>query len=510
MPISICHFTDSAKDNTVVHLDAYGNKRGTYEIHVEGDKIASVGLKLEGRVAVINSGYFYEFFSQGLAYGSSSLAREKFGGKPLPVCVKYKSETCIVIERPPFKINPNIRYSRRAYRESAKYIREPDIWIPWTVVLLVCNRGFNTRNARIVSYLFFRDEPLSSFDDVVILPYTPNIFNDGRICMGDGENRFMDAINNGDFALSDISSVYSFIMNEYFMGGWNMDLGHVILNEAKEVFSKIVSPENRASTLELAKSHGNYYIIKCLKKISAGRDAHLDSKDKSVKFYLNYLSCLDLNQTLEHVKLLIERSHNLHNPYTNSRKAVQLGHVLTRHDSSFSQMHNKIYKLATHWNSDAASQGERDSAELARHCISSTSNRTPLHTWALCIEFELEDFLNYASEKILDKYDEWSNYYFIEFEKGKRQWGREKFYKDSIAASLVSQSLRPLLCELAFMYINKLKRYSNMDVLYDAVQHTMQDLAEFYRTEKGLETLRNLVVIKLSELDMLKKKEVLV
>lgn len=179
--------------------------------------------------------------------------------------------------------------------------------------------------------------------------------------------------------------------------------------------------------------------------------------------------------------------------------------MLARLDDSFESMHEKVYKNSQNWwdRYDKVNKGQQRDAELARHCIAHPQNKTKLHTWNLCIEFDLEDFLDYASTRALDKYDD--DYDL------RKSASRSDYARKEISATFARQEStgqRNNISNLAFLYINKLKKYSNIDVLYNAIDLALNDLDEFYRTEKGLQQTKNAVVIKLRDLDMSKKKEV--
>ena len=274
MTISIVHFSDNASDYNSVYIDAhtrhglslYNLKTVDEEIVDESSNAVvlreafdKLVLKMEGRVAVFPSNHLYKAFSGNHSFGTNDLISNNFEKTPLPICVRYKSDKCIVIERPPFKMFPNIRYGKRSWRREAKYQQEREIWIPWTVMILVTNTSFSNPSGRTVvsPYLFFRDGPLTSFDDSMVLPYTPNVFKDGRICMGDSETRLNDEINNKKFTHSDIAELYSFIANEYFMGGWNLDLGVSTLDLEHDQFS------DKSNLLKIidVKSYSNIFRI---------------------------------------------------------------------------------------------------------------------------------------------------------------------------------------------------------------------------------------------------------
>lgn len=507
MTISIQHFVDSGYDNTVVYMNGQSNRRGTNEVLVKDGQISSVSLKIEGVVSVINSSSFYKFFYHGALSDSMNALEEQFKASPLPICVRYKSDNCIVIERPPFRISPVIRYSRRSYRDSAKYVREPEIWIPWTVLVLVNERGFShyesSTRAPVIPYLFFRNGPLSSFDDALIPPYTPNIFNDCRVCMGDSENRLIEALERGDFNMSDINSLYTFIVNEYFMGGWNMDLGHLMYHQYSEVFSKIGSAQNRPALLKLARSHKNRYLTKYIKKYPDLINPFTRSNEGSIKFYLNYMSCLNLDETLAHVEALIKKSSNIHNFYTSSKKTIQLGHVLSRCDPD-SFIYRENYQLKN-VSDDPIYRDE--AGYLARYCVTNTDNKTSLNTWFLMIEVDLKDFLSYVSEKVLNRFEDYKDVYFREFNANKHPWTRDKFYKDSIATTLASDKMHYLVSDMLHLYFSRLKKNYDLNPLYNEMRLIMDNWGKFYRTEEGLTTSKNYAVIKLSELDIIKKKD---
>lgn len=502
MTISIVHFDDSADSHNSVCINALSRSNVLmYEKEIvknnDLETLVGVSLKLEGRVSVMPSTYFYKFFDT--SSNDLSLVSQYFDKTPFPICVRYKSEKCIVIERPPFKVSPNIRYGKRSWRNNAKYQKEADIWIPWTVMILTTNKSFNNSDDRaaVIPYLFFRDAPLTSFDDLLGLPYTPNVFRDGRICLGESENRLAEKINNKEFLISDIADLYYFIANEYFMGGWNLDLQIPALSfpqnylASKNVFSYIK---------ELAQKTGNKYILSCFKKHGMDFNPFEHYNEKySIRFYLNYLSCLSLDEILLHTKKMLEDfpEYNSYSRTRGNKKPFTLGDVLFNLDEFFNDFYKDKYKKDND-NYNCFDLENSLPNDLVRYCSSSSVNQTPLHTIKFIIKFNMKDFFAFASERVLNKHFIGPEYW--ELQKARRQ----EFYQKNIADSInkYPQTLNAVI----YNYFSKIHSGNNSAALAKAIDSVMKNLGAFYRTPEGLQQIKNVVTINLTELGIVLDK----
>jgi hypothetical protein len=135
---------------------------------------------------------------------------------PYPIAVRYLTSTHAVIERPPFQIK--VDYSPTKSSNRRKPIKPVTIWIPWTVLVADLRPDHFFSHSRI----FFNDKPLESFDEKMATPYTSNVFNDSKICMGS------ISMASRMIEKSDYNALYHAYINEYFSGGWNADLDNGI------------------------------------------------------------------------------------------------------------------------------------------------------------------------------------------------------------------------------------------------------------------------------------------
>jgi hypothetical protein len=138
----------------------------------------------------------------------------------LPIAVRAKIDNTYIIERPPFKTSVRLSQTR-ASRVSKEAVTLCEIWIPWTVYI------FNPKNPQGYPSLemYFNDQPLSSMDDIVSQPLTPNVHTGGQICFGQTIALYTEAVQNGELNSDNVSEVFHFLINDYFNGGWNLDLG---------------------------------------------------------------------------------------------------------------------------------------------------------------------------------------------------------------------------------------------------------------------------------------------
>ncbi len=138
-----------------------------------------------------------------------------------PIAVRYVTENNVyVIERPPFRLSVDFKNARASY--TADKITPVEIWIPWTVMVLPMTDIIAGDPSGL--RLYFNDGPIQSLSDIVVPGYLPNSYSDGRICWSNSFNELMSNLNVSGPEKIDINYLYSSILNEYMMGGWNTDL----------------------------------------------------------------------------------------------------------------------------------------------------------------------------------------------------------------------------------------------------------------------------------------------
>ena len=138
-----------------------------------------------------------------------------------PIAVRYISKDNVyIIERPPFRLSVDFKNSRAAYHSPK--IEPVEIWIPWTVMVLPWNQVVNGEPSNL--RLYFNDGPIQSLDDCVVAPYLPNSYSDGRICWSNSFSNLLSQLNTTGPDSVDVNYLYSSVLNDYLMGGWNTDL----------------------------------------------------------------------------------------------------------------------------------------------------------------------------------------------------------------------------------------------------------------------------------------------
>jgi hypothetical protein len=138
-----------------------------------------------------------------------------------PIAVRYIGVNNVyVIERPPFKVSVDFKNARASYSQDP--ISPVEIWIPWTVMILPWNDIIAGDPSTV--RLFFNDGPIESLEDKLIPGYLPNSYSDGRICWSNSFNNLLSQLNVSGPQSVDINYLYSSILNDYMMGGWNTDL----------------------------------------------------------------------------------------------------------------------------------------------------------------------------------------------------------------------------------------------------------------------------------------------
>ena len=139
----------------------------------------------------------------------------------LPIATRFADVKAgvYVIERPPFQVPIDYYTSKQISPKMPTYLQGKTMWIPWTVFVVSLGKDVNHLSAR----MYFNDKPLSSLeDDVIVKAFTPNIFDDARICFGNSAFTFGQRIEAGDIEYN-VSNVYNYLFNDYFTQ-WNPDI----------------------------------------------------------------------------------------------------------------------------------------------------------------------------------------------------------------------------------------------------------------------------------------------
>lgn len=213
---TIKYFKQSESNtNNLVALDAW-QVRVTKDPTPDSNKsINSVTLRIVG-----NSYQFsWRDFAKSIQQEANYVA--DLTGAPMPIAIRGIENDTYVIERPPFKTSVRLS-SLRANKVKGEASILCEVWIPWTVSILT----MPTEKNPIPSLrMLYNDGPLSSYQDNLITPWTPNFHHTGDICLGQTTGNFMDAVSQKIINPKNVSEIYHYLINDYFNGGWNLDLG---------------------------------------------------------------------------------------------------------------------------------------------------------------------------------------------------------------------------------------------------------------------------------------------
>lgn len=133
-----------------------------------------------------------------------------------PIATRYiDSSGNYYIERPPFQVDIDYKIGGASSRTKRR-VTDKKIWVPWT--LFIFNPD-NMGNARML----FSHKSLTHESDVYVTGYLPNLYSDGNICYSNSLNTIPDIDPNTKLS---IAQVYALMINEYFAGSWNADLGN--------------------------------------------------------------------------------------------------------------------------------------------------------------------------------------------------------------------------------------------------------------------------------------------
>lgn len=214
-----------------------------------------------------------------------------------PTAVRYTNGTNIwIIERPPFQAQITYRptkSSSSAYKKEKTY----NIWMPWTVMVI----DMNPQKSLYKSFLFFNDSPLTSFDDYAIPCFFPNMYTDGSMCLNQTSillQQHLSSINS--YTVSDI---YNFIINDYMMGGWNVDLGIHNFDSMVKFVKKSIDYcfdqyqfDHPFSPIDIYKFITTGDGTKKYPYVTTSRS--FTNQSKVISNFLTYMSELDLDQVL--------------------------------------------------------------------------------------------------------------------------------------------------------------------------------------------------------------------
>ena len=230
---------------------------------------------------------------------------------PYPVAIRYLNNTFCLIERPPFQIS--LDYSPTRSSVKRRKVKPVKIWIPWTTVL-INHESMSLSDIKI----YFSSKPLQSLEDKVMQPYLPNLFGDGKICLGPGSTNRYHEIFGQDYS---IEKLYNFFMNEYFSGGWNADI-------IPSSYYKILSTNHHTDYFKMTENKNKF-------KFYTSSHVSFDFAN-----FLYHLSFLSLDETLS----------VLENATTNSDSHVvfPLSNILTSNSYNTSFSHPSSF-YSTHY-----------------------------------------------------------------------------------------------------------------------------------------------------------------
>jgi len=215
------YFKQSESNNhNLVALDAWQVRLSKDHDSDYPRRIDSVTFKIFGN----SNHFYYSDLVKAVQQGADYIA--DLTGPPMPIAIRAIRNNTYVIERPPFKTSVRLTGVRAArVKKEASVLCE--VWIPWTVSVLT----MPTESTAYPSLkMFYNDGPLSSIDDLLITPWTPNLHHTGDICLGQTIANFTNAVAEGHIDPKNVSEVYHYLVNDYFNGGWNLDLGGGIIS----------------------------------------------------------------------------------------------------------------------------------------------------------------------------------------------------------------------------------------------------------------------------------------
>lgn len=246
--------------------------------------ITPTRLSIRGNSLLMNYGDFIKSMKNHVSI-------DRLESNPYPIAVRAIYNDTYVIERPPFKMSARISISK-AFKVKTEAPILCDIWIPWTVSILNMN---DSETHLPTLKIFFNDKPISSLDDNLANCWTPNVHGSGNICWGQTSLNFSDAIKDNLVNPLNVSQVYHYLINDYFNGGWNLDLGAgEIMNVCSQHIGKFTNNINTSKKL-LAKAKNLNFKFKATNDNSR--------KSTKIKHCYNIWSLLELSEVLEAVSI---------------------------------------------------------------------------------------------------------------------------------------------------------------------------------------------------------------
>ena len=296
----ISYYKQSSDSAHIVSMESHTKRiRGKSDLVVDNDRHdmfvsedLSSSFSIFGKCNKIIWSKFYKLFSNHIP------SAESLFSKPLPIAVRALSANTYMIERPPFKTNVRLSFSRanRVKQEANSFC---EIWIPWTVSFLTLNPlDESCPSLR----MYYNDGPVTSLDDILTPAWTANIHSSNEICFGSTVDAWYEAIGNKTINKNNVNDVYNFLINEYFSGGWNLDLGAGKITEIcrQNVGHFVRNIFNNENLLKVADSL----------KIKFKKYSFLSSSLSNVKNYYLTWSLLELSQVLNSVSYIKESNEN--------------------------------------------------------------------------------------------------------------------------------------------------------------------------------------------------------
>lgn len=239
-----------------------------------------------------------------------------------PIALRAKLEDgSYIFEKPPFQytihMSPkNARYT--SLSDTKRYISET-VWIPWSFYQLTPVTSFSPDQLPYSFSMFFSDQKISTYDHSYTIAPLPNVFADGKVCLGDSgaslQRDYRDLENKN--SIKDIFNIY---LNTFYSGGWNSD----VLGVIPTMFDY--------TNFTVLKSAPNYDHLKDIYYKARKAVVPMSHRDPYVRNYINSLKMWS-QMSLEDVLL----SFNYEIYHNNTRRPVNnsLEKIVTRNDQNY-------------------------------------------------------------------------------------------------------------------------------------------------------------------------------
>lgn len=210
-----------------------------------------------------------------------------------------------IFERPPFQytvhLSPkNARHTSMTMNN--QYISET-VWIPWSFYQLKPAKNFTLDQIPYSFSLFFSDQKITSFDHSFTVAPLPNVFADGKVCLGDsGANLYRDYLDLSD--KDSVKDIFNIFINTFYSGGWNADvLGHIL-----PMFDYV--------NFNYPSTHPDYDRLKDIYYKARKSVVPISHRDPSVRNYINALKMWS-NMSLEDTLVCFNAHIHSDKNYTN-------------------------------------------------------------------------------------------------------------------------------------------------------------------------------------------------